>query len=181
MSARTIYITEADMRRLRPLVEEMKTSRDDLRMLQEELARAQVVAPGEVPADVITMNSKARIRDVVTGEETTYTLVFPELANIEAAKISVVAPIGTAMLGTSLNGKCQQVPCACGLRKCCISPRRPAIFICKGERVNARPRSRFLPTGRCSVSARAVWKLVCKYLCCRTGLGAPAPDSQFKR
>lgn len=99
MTARMIFITEADMKRLRPLVESMRNSRDDLRMLQQELERARVVVPQEVPADVVTMNSKARVRDVATDEEMTYTLVFPDQADIEQGKISVVAPIGTAMLG----------------------------------------------------------------------------------
>ena len=99
MNSRTIYITEADMRRLKPLIESMKTSRDDLRGLQAELLQARVVAPKEVPPDVITMNSKARLRDLEDGEEVTYTLVFPDQANIEEGKISVVAPVGTAMLG----------------------------------------------------------------------------------
>lgn len=99
MNHRTIYITNTDMRRLQPLIETMKSSRDDLRGLQAELEHARVVAPAEVPPDVITMNSKARLRDLETGEEVTYTLVFPDQANIEQGRISVVAPVGTAMLG----------------------------------------------------------------------------------
>lgn len=99
MNRRMIYITEADMRRLRPLIEGMKNSRDDLRGLQAELLQARMVAPTDVPADVITMNSKARLRDLETGEAVTYTLVFPDQANIEQGRISVVAPVGTAMLG----------------------------------------------------------------------------------
>ncbi len=99
LSPRVIYITEADMRRLRPLIEGMKNSRDDLRGLQAELENARVVQPADVPSDVITMNSKARLRDLDTGEEMVFTLVFPGNADIEHDKISVVAPIGTAMLG----------------------------------------------------------------------------------
>lgn len=99
MNPRLIYITEADMRRLKPLIESMKTSRDDLRGLQSELLQARVVAPKDVPPDVVTMNSKARLRDLETGEEVTYELVFPDRANIEQGRISVVAPVGTAMLG----------------------------------------------------------------------------------
>lgn len=99
LSPRVIYITEADMRRLRPLIEGMKKSRDDLRGLQAELEHARVVAPAAVPPDVITMNSKARLRDLDTAEEMIFTLVFPGNADIEHDKISVVAPIGTAMLG----------------------------------------------------------------------------------
>jgi regulator of nucleoside diphosphate kinase len=111
MTTRTIYITEADMKRLRPLVERVKNTRDDLRMLQRELERARVVAPEEVPPDVVTMNSKARVRDVATNEEMTYILVFPDQANIDQGKISVVAPIGTAMLGQRVGDEFEwQVP-----------------------------------------------------------------------
>lgn len=60
-TSRVIYITNADQRRLEPLIEALKTSRDDLRGLQAELEHARVVAPAEVPPDVITMNSKARL------------------------------------------------------------------------------------------------------------------------
>ena len=99
MDTRVIYITEADMKRLRPLIEGMKNSRDDLRGLQAELEHARVVTPADIPPDVITMNSKARLRDLDTGEEMIFTLVFPGKANIDHDRISVVAPIGTAMLG----------------------------------------------------------------------------------
>ena len=99
MDTRVIYITEADMKRLRPLIEGINNSRDDLRGLQAELEHARVVTPADVPPDVITMNSKARIRDLDTGEEMIFTLVFPSIASIEHDRISVVAPIGTAMLG----------------------------------------------------------------------------------
>ena len=99
LKPRVVYITEADMRRLRPLIEGMKNSRDDLRGLQVELESARVVAPADVPPDVITVNSKARLRDLDTGEEMVFTLVFPGNADIEHDKISVVAPIGTAMRG----------------------------------------------------------------------------------
>jgi regulator of nucleoside diphosphate kinase len=111
MSTRNIYITEADLKRLRPLVEEIKNSRDDLRMLQRELERARIVAPEEVPPNVVTMNSRVRVRDVAAEDATTYTLVFPEEANIELNRISVIAPIGTAMLGQQVGDEFEwQVP-----------------------------------------------------------------------
>ena len=56
MDTRVIYITEVDMQRLRPLIEGMKNSRDDLRALEAELKQARVVTPADVPPDVITMN-----------------------------------------------------------------------------------------------------------------------------
>jgi len=103
MSDRAIYITEYDRVRLRNLLEDEKASgyrgRDDLKELEAELNRGTVVAPQEVPGDVVTMNSKARLMDLDTGEEMIYTLVFPGDADIEQNKISVLAPIGTAMLG----------------------------------------------------------------------------------
>jgi regulator of nucleoside diphosphate kinase len=99
MNTRIIYITEADRKRLRPLIEAMKNSRDDIRALESELAQAEVVAPADVPPDIVTMNSRLRLRDLDTGEELTYTLVFPDQASIDDGRISVVAPVGTAMLG----------------------------------------------------------------------------------
>ncbi len=111
MNTRVIYITEADMQRLRPLIEGMKNSRDDLRALESELKQARVVAPADVPPDVITMNSKARLRDLDTGEEMVFTVVFPGNASIEHDRISVVAPIGTAMLGHRVGDEFEwQVP-----------------------------------------------------------------------
>lgn len=96
---RTIYITERDMKRLLPLLEKFKNSREDLNSLKAELDQAVVVPPTEIPADVITMNSKARLREVKTGEEMTFTIVYPVNASIDDGKISVLAPVGTAMLG----------------------------------------------------------------------------------
>ncbi|HOX55623.1 MAG TPA: nucleoside diphosphate kinase regulator [Candidatus Paceibacterota bacterium] len=111
MNPRVIYITEADLQRLRPLVEGIKNSRDDLRALEAELKQARIVTPADVPPDVITMNSKARLRDLDTGEEMTFTVVFPGNASIEHDKISVVAPIGTAMLGHRVGDEFEwQVP-----------------------------------------------------------------------
>ncbi len=111
MDTRTIYITEADEKRLRPLIGSMKNSREDLRALEAELKQARVVPPGEIPPDVITMNSKARLRDLETGEEMIYTLVFPDRASVEEGRISVIAPIGTAMLGQRVGDEVEwQVP-----------------------------------------------------------------------
>lgn len=96
---RTIYITQPDMNRLRSLIDSMKSSREDLKTLSAELEQAKVVAPTNIPADVITMNSKAQLRDLDDNELMTYTLVFPGKANVDEGLISVLAPIGTAMLG----------------------------------------------------------------------------------
>ena len=68
-------------------------------MLEEELRRAVIVEPKEIPGDVITMNSRAEMRDLESGEIVAFTLVFPSEANIDEEKISVLAPIGAGMLG----------------------------------------------------------------------------------
>jgi regulator of nucleoside diphosphate kinase len=67
--------------------------------LEAELARAEIVGADEIPADLITMNTRAELLDLETGERMEFTLVLPVDANIEAGKISVLAPLGTAMLG----------------------------------------------------------------------------------
>ena len=74
-------------------------ARAEITALQRELERAEVVAPDKVPPDVITMNSRAQLLDLDTKERMEFTLVFPAQANIEEGKISILAPLGTAMLG----------------------------------------------------------------------------------
>lgn len=96
---RTIHLTGPDLRRLERLIASLRDSREDLRNLSAELQIARVVAPSEVPPDVITMNSRFRLRDELTDEEMIYTLVFPDQANADEGRISVLAPIGTAALG----------------------------------------------------------------------------------
>lgn len=98
-----IHITSRDKQLLEDLLAEMEALRfepaADLRALAEELKRAVIVHPHDIPPDVITMNSRAEMLDLDTGEAVTFTLVFPSHANIEEDKISVLAPIGAGMLG----------------------------------------------------------------------------------
>ena len=72
---------------------------DHMRKLQAEIERAIVVEPDAMPPDVITMGSGVCVRDLVTGASSTYTLVFPAEANVAARRLSVLAPVGTALLG----------------------------------------------------------------------------------
>ncbi|ABL00443.1 nucleoside diphosphate kinase regulator [Pelobacter propionicus] len=100
---RQIFITDFDMQRLEELIEGAKArvSRDSRNIveLEQELHRADVVAPDGIPPDVITMNSRVCLQDMDSGEELVYTLVFPGDANLESGRISVLAPVGTAMIG----------------------------------------------------------------------------------
>jgi regulator of nucleoside diphosphate kinase len=70
-----------------------------LHALETELAHAQVVPDDEVPPDVITMNSRAELVDLDTGERMAFTVVFPAEANVDEGRISVLAPVGAGMLG----------------------------------------------------------------------------------
>lgn len=103
MAKRKLYISEFDKSRLEELIAVAEDfggqDRKDLESLTKELAKAEVVSPKNVPPTVVTMNSKVVLRDQDTSEEMTYVLVFPKDANIDAGAISVLAPVGTAILG----------------------------------------------------------------------------------
>jgi regulator of nucleoside diphosphate kinase len=103
MPERTIYITEFDRERLEKLIAAAEESdgheRKDLDSLAGELDKAEIVSPKDIPPDVVTMNSKVVLRDLGTSEKMTYVLVFPGDADIDTGAISVLAPVGTAILG----------------------------------------------------------------------------------
>ena len=99
-----IYITTSDYHRLSGLIEFSRerngdADREYLDQLEEELGRAELVNPEEIPGDVITMRSKVRLKDLKSGKTVMYSLVFPSEANSNEGQISVLAPIGTALLG----------------------------------------------------------------------------------
>ena len=103
MSGKPIQITEFDLQRLRKLLLDAQSTAHRrnayVDRLREEIERAQVRRPEEISGEVITMNTKAVLEDLDGGEDETYTLVFPEDADLSNRRISVLAPIGTAMLG----------------------------------------------------------------------------------
>ena len=100
MKTRKICITEYDMERLRSIIEIYGgNDRPYLEQLEDELNKARVVDPKNIPDNVVTMNSIVRIKDLDTGEEETFTLVFPGKTNITEKTVSILAPIGTALIG----------------------------------------------------------------------------------
>lgn len=103
MKQNTIYVTRADADKLKTAIWEAQGTeyRGSLyiQKLKAELGRATIIEPQDTPPDVITMNSKASLLDVETGETMDFTLVLPDQADINLGKISVLAPIGTGMLG----------------------------------------------------------------------------------
>lgn len=103
MSRPQILLTVEDYNRLRALltsrVAQYVSGSERLAELRTELQRARVVESGAVPADVVTMNSIITFRDLDTDEQETYMLVYPGDADISKGRLSVLAPIGTAILG----------------------------------------------------------------------------------
>jgi regulator of nucleoside diphosphate kinase len=119
MISNGIQITDYDVERLRELLRPGKLAGKDgepFAQLQKELERAEVTSSGKISADVVTMNSVVRIRDLETQEEMILQLVFPRDANLDEGKISVLAPVGTAILGCRVGDTVQwRVPA--GIRK----------------------------------------------------------------
>jgi regulator of nucleoside diphosphate kinase len=103
ITGRRILITEDDMARLRELVRQGRVAarrdQDHLADLDQELDRAEVIATRDLSPDVVTMHSTVRVRDLDSGTSVVYTLVFPVDADIDKKRISVLAPIGTALIG----------------------------------------------------------------------------------
>ena len=102
MTARSIYITQKDARRLEELLcetgERIDRNRENLRALRRELERAHVIVADGLPPDVVTMH-EIRLVDSKTKEETRRMLMFPEDAAAASESVSVPAALGTAILG----------------------------------------------------------------------------------
>lgn len=103
MAQREIFMTEEDHEKLMHLLNGVRQrgfrDLEHVEKLDEELDRATVVTSKEIPPDVVTMNSEVVLVDLDTGDEMTLTLVFPHEANVDQGKVSVLAPLGTAVIG----------------------------------------------------------------------------------
>ncbi|MGI5849345.1 MAG: nucleoside diphosphate kinase regulator [Christensenellales bacterium] len=100
---RQIKITKSDKERLQKIISGLLQTdldgKEHVRDLVAELDRADVVDPDQIPPNVITMNSKVLLSFGEPEEDITYSLVFPEDADISDNRLSILAPIGTAILG----------------------------------------------------------------------------------
>lgn len=100
MSRPTIIINELDAERIDRLLEQPAfASLPIADALNAELDRAQMCTPQEMPHDVVTMNSKVTFRDLTTGEIRTRTLVYPAQMTDSSTQLSVLAPVGAALIG----------------------------------------------------------------------------------
>ncbi|MDN0081984.1 nucleoside diphosphate kinase regulator [Crenobacter sp. SG2305] len=99
-----ITVSSLDYDRLSALIESM-SARDvpGVVSLERELERAEIVEPDSMPADVVTMNSRVLVCDATSGEERELTLVYPREADFEQGRLSILAPVGSALLGLSIG------------------------------------------------------------------------------
>lgn len=100
----TIYTTDVDRQRLGHLIERVRNEGEKadfsyIKQLEEKLELAEAVAPEQIPSDVVTMRSKVSLKDLDTGKRQVYSIVFPMEANSDEGKISILAPLATALLG----------------------------------------------------------------------------------
>jgi regulator of nucleoside diphosphate kinase len=108
MRKKKILITRPDLEKIRKLLEDIeKNERCDrekrslLFDLRFKLSCATIVSPTDIPSTFITMHSKVQYINLDNGKISTYFIVYPEEANIDLGKLSVLTPIGTALIGYS--------------------------------------------------------------------------------
>jgi regulator of nucleoside diphosphate kinase len=102
MRNRPIVISRTDAARLRELLATRARAardQDHLEELAEELERARIAESNEVPVDVITIHTRIQVLDLISGERRELTLVLPRESDAGAGRISVLAPLGIALLG----------------------------------------------------------------------------------
>lgn len=100
-----LVVLEEDFQKLNSLLHQIDATTAE--QLEAELARATVVSLESLPKDVVTMNSVVRFVDQATEKENEVRLVYPHEANIEEQKISILSPIGTALIGLKVGQSIQ--------------------------------------------------------------------------
>ncbi|AMX03610.1 nucleoside diphosphate kinase regulator [Microbulbifer thermotolerans] len=97
-----ITISSLDLDRLYKLIDALPSnSIAGLSDLETELARANIVKPTEMPPNIVTMNSTVRFFVESTQSEFELTLVYPDDVDTSGKTISILAPVGSALLGLS--------------------------------------------------------------------------------
>ncbi|QHF05661.1 nucleoside diphosphate kinase regulator [Pseudomonas asturiensis] len=102
-TAPSLILTRLDVQRLENLIDSLDDSTPGVLALQAELDRAEeVVGHDEVPAGVVTMNSRVHCREEGSGKDYHLKLVYPQDAGTEGT-VSVLAPMGSALLGLQVG------------------------------------------------------------------------------
>jgi len=113
---RRVFITNEDKSRLLKFISREREfgggDSENLKNLEHEIERACISETKDMPKNVVTMHSKVQLRDMDSGEEVIYTLTYPAEADLAEGRISVLAPVGTAILGYSVGDVVEwTVPC----------------------------------------------------------------------
>ena len=98
-----ITLSTLDLERIEALLEKMPGEFPGRALLEAELDRADVLEPAEMPATVVTMNSTMQFSIVETGKEFCLTLVYPRDMDGSTDRLSIFAPVGSALLGLSVG------------------------------------------------------------------------------
>jgi regulator of nucleoside diphosphate kinase len=103
MPTSQIQITQSDYTKLQKLLRDHPVTgpqdKGCREALRQELERAEIVPSDEISPDVVTLHSRVRLRDLDEDETMEFTIVLPEEADAQSGRISILAPLGTAMLG----------------------------------------------------------------------------------
>jgi len=99
MQRPVIIISQQDLERLETMLEHQSKLTPTMQHLEDELARAEVVAPKDIPSNVVTMNARVQITIAPSNEPTIITLVYPHEFLGEKGQVNVLAPVGAAILG----------------------------------------------------------------------------------
>jgi len=103
-SSPSIILSQRDAARLEAMLETPALRNTPAAVsLLDELNRAEVVADDQVPANVVRMESVVECEDEHGGERHTLTLVYPQDADVSTGRVSVLAPVGSALLGLGVG------------------------------------------------------------------------------
>ena len=104
-----IWLTQYDLGRLRRLIADLTQRARGMEAgvdaLEEMLDLGRVVPPQEIPQDIVTMNSKVVFEDLESREQREAVVVYPQDADPQSGKISVLSPVGIALLGLGEGAK----------------------------------------------------------------------------
>ncbi|ATO20042.1 transcription elongation factor GreAB [Acinetobacter sp. LoGeW2-3] len=97
MQKTKIILSEQDLNRLETMLENQSKLTPTMQQLEDELARAEVVKPQDIPANIVTMHARALV--TIANQTTEITLVYPHEFKGEPGQLNIVAPVGAAILG----------------------------------------------------------------------------------
>ena len=127
MTTKTICLTESDNMALRHLLGSVDRNNPSFKKLREELEQAKVFADADLPADVVALNSRVTVLDMDDESQDEYVLVLPNNADPDRQRLSVLAPVATALLGYRV-GEIVEWPMPGGIRRLkVLSVQREAI------------------------------------------------------